>query len=117
MIDVKELVKGDTFYQCCEYHWKVKYEFVQLLKDGRIKVKNTEDVGMYRKGEVEYLNESDLKYCFIDNSSTLQYQRDCKNKVRSKSRDELLKDIYNKADSAGIFTDEESKLYKSLIYK
>lgn len=117
MIDVSKLVKGDSFYQCCEYHWKVKYEFIQVLKDGRIKAKNTKDVGIYRKGEIEYLDESDLKYCFIDNKSARQYQQNCKNKIKSKSRDELLKELFNKANSAGIFTAEESKLYRELIYR
>ena len=117
MIDVSKLTKGDVFYQCCEYHWKVKFEFIQVLKDRRIKVKHTKDVGMYNKGDIEYLDESDLKYCFIDNESAKQYQLNCKNKIKNKSREELLKEIYNKAESAGIFTNEESNLYRKLIYR
>ena len=117
MINVSKLAKGDTFYQCCEYHWKVKFEFIQVLKDGRIKVKHTKNVGANNKGDVEYLYENDLKCCFIDNEAAKQYQLTCKNRVKSKSREDLLRELYNKADNAGIFTMEESKLYRQLIYR
>lgn len=117
MIDITKLIKGDTLYQCCEYHWKVKYEFIQVLKDGRIKVKYLQNVGMYSKDEIEYLTEGDLKYCFHDKPSAIEYQNRCKSKIKEKSKDKLLKEIFNKASGAGIFTSEESKLYRRLIYK
>lgn len=117
MIDVNKLSKGDKLYQCYEYHWKVKYEFIQVLKDGRIKVKNTKDIGMFRKGEIEYITEIDLKECFIDDQSAIEYQKKCRQRVAKKSKDELLKGIFNKANGAGIFTDEESKVYRKAIYK
>lgn len=117
MIDVAKLTKGDSFYQCCEYHWKVKYEFIQELKDGRIKVKYLQNSGINSKGEIDYLTANDLKYCFYDNQSALEYQRKCKNMVIKKSKDELLKEIFDKASAAGIFTVEECKVYRSVIYR
>lgn len=117
MINLKSLKKGDKFYHCCEFHWKVKYEFIQVLKDGRIKVKYLQNSGINSRGEIEYLTESDLKYCFSDNQSAGEYQKKCKSRVRDKSKDELLKEIFDKASAAGIFTSEEYKLYRSVIYK
>lgn len=117
MIDINKLVKGDTIFQCCEYHWKVEYEFVQVLKDGRIKVKYLEDAGINNKGESDYLTESDLRYCFYDNQSAVEYQKKCKNTIKEKAKDELLKEIFDKASAAGIFTVEECKVYRSAIYK
>lgn len=117
MIDITKLNKGDVIYHCCEYIWRAKYEFIQVLKDGRIKVKYLQDLGMYNKGEIEYLAENDLKYCYNDKQSAIDYQNRCKNKIKEKSNSELLKEIFNRADNAGIFTANESKLYRSMIYK
>lgn len=108
MLDISKLVNGDTFYQCCEYHWKVKHKLIQVLKDGRIKVKCA--------GEIEYLTESDLKECFLDNASAVEYQKQCRKKVLDKSKDEILKEVFDKADSAGIFTKQESRVYRKVIY-
>lgn len=115
MIDVLSLKKGDRFWECCAYHWRVRLEFIELeaYEDLNIIIaKYVDDFGVFKKDEIcEICN---LKECFKTEELAIEYQNQCRNDVKKLPKDELLKILLNKCHS--MLTDEEYKLYKEIIY-
>ncbi len=113
MINVLSLKKGDIFWECCKYHWRVRLEFVKYDEFLNIVVaKYTDNFGIYKKGqrcEVVTFNE-----CFINEDLAIEYQNQCKNKVKQLSKDTILKLLFEKCHS--FLSEEERKLYKEIIY-
>lgn len=116
MIDISSLKKGDRFWQCYEYHWIVRLEFVAYDEFLNIIIaKYDEDFGIYKKGKRCEICTYDFKESFSTLNEAKIYQQGCRDEIKKLSKDELLKILFDKCYF--LLTDEEQKLYEEIIYK
>lgn len=112
MVNFKEMVQGQVFYDVCEFYWKDVLTFQEILPNGLIKATHNGISSIIEKGTPTYLNPSDAEHCFISSKEANEYQRERAEKISA-----MNKTIENSDYEHREIIDELYHRYKKLAYK